>query len=424
MIRETFGTIAKAMLVGTAALTLGACGSESISDVQSSSSQHGEDEAHADDADMAMPPQGYYDAVLARNLSLAETGEITAALQKPVLFLNFDGAVVKKGFAKEESFIPCQASVTVPASGFSPTQKSEIMKLVAKYYDQAGVLLAVTSKKPASGLYTTMHIGGSYSLLGCGSKNNVLGLAPMDAGNKNIADVGFAFVNTSHSVFVAATTIAHEAGHSYGLNHVGQRSCVMYPTIVNEMQGFQSVATQDSPSLLKKALGVGRTTVEDSATPNPDNSADIKPDPAAPPKNPIPVIPNLPGANLLNSLSQIISGINPNSTGDLSKLIAAISMFIPGASGTLNSLNLMLAALQILSQQNPNLNLNSINNGTIPDLSALLGMAQSNNAIDLMKSLSNYKSFINANYSGTTQQALLSLAKVAYAQAFVKGLTK
>src|SRR5690606_29665624 len=83
-----------------------------------------------------------------------------------VLWVNFDGANLQKGFGRGQSFILCRSSATVPAAGLSPADREAIVEMVQAHYAEAKAALVVTQERPA-GDFTTIHVGGSYADLGC-----------------------------------------------------------------------------------------------------------------------------------------------------------------------------------------------------------------------------------------------------------------
>src|SRR5688572_8510900 len=55
---------------------------------------------------VVIPPQEYYDALFAETVGNADKKEFGLAGAEQVLFVNFDGATVIKGFSRTQSFIP------------------------------------------------------------------------------------------------------------------------------------------------------------------------------------------------------------------------------------------------------------------------------------------------------------------------------
>ncbi len=293
---------------------------------------------HEGDIDqLVTPPREYYDTLFANSLKLLDKGAaLNLAGASQILWVNFKGASLTKGFQDGQSFILCKASATIPAAGLSPADEALVVSGVQQFYDDAGATLTVTAQQPASGEYTTIHVSGSYSDLGC-IGNGVLGIAPFDVGNANHSDVGFAFVKNAGGASVIAETVAHEAGHSFGLEHVSNDKDLMYASNSPNITGFASSSVsgtnrlQDGPALLRQALGAG------AAAPAP--GAASQPAPATP----IAGLPNLPaglqglpGLDQLASIAQLLPGLTPGSVLDISKLLPQIQALIPIAASGVN----------------------------------------------------------------------------------------
>lgn len=340
--------------------TLVACGAAQLdkpSDNSSTQSSDGSDGTKkpaakpAEDGiafDEAMtPPKEYYDALFTEAVRNADKGfALVDAAQ--VLWLNFDGANVPKGYGKNQSFIPCKAVATIPPSGLSPADRDQIVALVQKSYEDAGARIIVTPAKPTSGDFTTMQVGGAYKDLGCIGGASILGVAPLDQGNANRNDIGFAFIPSYASARLIAETIAHEAGHSFGLDHVTTSTDIMYASAGANMIGFGIAKTrtgkvQDEPAILKQVLGVstGGTVVVPPSSP----TTPAIPTPAAPttPVGPIASIPglpnlpidlaNLPGLGQLGNIGQLIPGLGAGNALDISKLLPQLQALLPAAGG-------------------------------------------------------------------------------------------
>lgn len=278
------------------------------------------------------PPRAYYDSLLADRMQLANSGMLQKP-QDPILWLNFAGATVSKGYDSGQSFLPCKNSATIPQSQLSFNSQQEIANMVAGHFSNAGAKVEVTTEQPASGDYTTIHVGGDYGSLGCASSANPAGLAPFDVGNANPSDIGFVFPQ-SNDLESLARTIAHEAGHTYGLDHSTDPSNLMYPWDLQSAVGFATSvagsngATIDPATILQSVLGSGVSTV-----------AGIPVSPTLPiptvnlPQVNIPSLPSLPGqlaglpglANFAN-LNAIVGSMPAAVSGLIGCVVPAISV--------------------------------------------------------------------------------------------------
>ncbi len=314
---------------------------------------------------VVVPPQEYYDTLFAETVGNADKKDFSLAGAEQILFVNFDGATVIKGFSKTQSFIPCKQSTVIAAPQLSPADKQAILDSVQAHYNNVGALLKVTAERPATGDFTTIHVGGSYSDLGCVGGGGVLGVAPFDQGNSNRNDIGFAFTKGTNSNTIIAETISHEAGHSFGLDHVESRKDLMFASSTNELTGFtvsrvaRGTAIQDAPAILKSVLGDG-TAVAGTVNPTPANPATTNP------QSPAPVIPgianlpnglaNLPGLNQIGNLGQLIPGITQVGPLDINTLLAQAIAVIPAGAGNTNlpQFDKILAAVGLAAQAGAN----------------------------------------------------------------------
>ncbi len=328
----------KRLLLVASVLAFAACGTnDSIQPVDGSGQGADQEKTDGGGSDRTfdekqMPPKGYYDALFEQQLKLVDQG-VAPANGPQVLWINFGGAAVTKGFNRGQSFILCRASANVPAAGLSPGDEDAVRAGVQQFFDDAGAQLVITNAKPSSGDFTTMHVGGTFADLGCIGPG-VLGVAPFDVGNANRNDVGFAFPKNV-SAAIIAETVAHEAGHSFGLDHVSNKQDLMFASSSPGITGF-TVSTisgsnklQDGPAVLKQVLGAG------NATQTPGGSSPVPAQPAAP----VAGIPNLPGSlaglpglDQIGNIGQLLPGLAPGSVLDISQLLPQIQSLIPIAS--------------------------------------------------------------------------------------------
>jgi MYXO-CTERM domain-containing protein len=124
----------------------------------------------------------------------------------------------------------------------------------------------IVSTRPTAGRYSMMMIGGTATLVGSGG--GVVGIAPLDCGNSNESNVGFAFsaslvqsnrtsqASADRALREIALTAAHEAGHAYGLEHVNNTADIMYPSVSQGQATFAGSAAIAQPP---KQCGSGTT---------------------------------------------------------------------------------------------------------------------------------------------------------------------
>lgn len=323
------------------------------------------------------PPRSYYDMLLADRMQLANAGQLKKS-QDPVLWINFAGATLSKGYGRGQSFIPCSSSVTVPPALIPADSQMEIAEMVAGFYSNAGAILNITTEQPTSGDYTTIHVGGDYSNLGCGPSPFSAGVAPYDVGNANPNDVGFVFTRSSN-LAALARTIAHEAGHTYGLSHSANRADIMSAWDSPAATGFTSTGTQDAPAILQKVLGSGVATVSGSPVTPTMPTPPIAPLPLPSPL-PIPSMPNLPTnfanlpglANFAN-LSSILSSLPFSMNGVLGCVLPNVMPNANGIalspfSGSIQNAQGALGLLTIL------MNASMTQNGGQFDMTQLMGL--------------------------------------------------
>jgi MYXO-CTERM domain-containing protein len=209
-----------------------------------------------------------------------------------IIFLNFDGATIKRATngndnaATNTSWIPKTSQVTVSPfneAPYAPTYTRQaaidtIVSSVRSFYSRFNV--HVTTTRPASGRYLMVMVGGSAGDV-MSSPGSAVGVAPVDCGNRIESNVAFAFSDDLEpwgaqasarlsALKNIAVTAAHEAGHSFGLEHTTNQADIMYPATNPNVTGFGGPAnlaagssaqctggsaTQDSSGMLMQVLG-------------------------------------------------------------------------------------------------------------------------------------------------------------------------
>ena len=165
--------------------------------------------------------------------------------EKPtnLLFLNFEGAALVSG-----NDDPVEGKSTVLSlQGVSQADMPAFDS--ADYYDLndfstreeqihavAGMVrrlfapfdVEVVTERPSDAVpYSMVIVGGDVSLLNMPS--GVLGVAPMDCEDSNPQNIPFVFASEMRATPPLTLTIAHEAGHSFGLVHIANEDAIMNP---------------------------------------------------------------------------------------------------------------------------------------------------------------------------------------------------
>jgi len=147
-----------------------------------------------------------------------------AAASPGVLFVNFDGAVLKENCGNDARY-NC-SSLYDRFDGYvgrfkgTTTQRAAIIDSVKQDLRPFDVL--VTTVRPPPDVDYTMVL---YGELG---PQTFAGLAPyIDCGDRFLNDVAFA--QGDESPITGATVILHEAGHTWGLEHVDSIFDLMFP---------------------------------------------------------------------------------------------------------------------------------------------------------------------------------------------------
>ncbi len=247
-----------------------------------------------------------------------------------VVFLNFGGGFIHASgnYADESilnaSFIP-RHDVTIPAFDATPfglSTSAAIPKVLAYLQaDYADFNVQFTSTRPASGSYTMMMVGGKSSLLNY--SNGIIGISPLDGGNSNPNDVGFVFSQTIGDYQISlrglSYVIAHELGHTFGLDHISPTNDIMNPSLQSGVLIWGSgwvvgsfFGSQDDHMLLISNLGITSavtTPVPPAPTPLPPQPTPTLPVPTVTPQPPPPT-PTVTPAPLdpLAAYKTVVSG--------------------------------------------------------------------------------------------------------------------
>lgn len=176
-------------------------------------------------ADVQAPRGHYWGDTVVLPGSLDEAAALEPkALRPGVLYVNFEGVTTMMGADSAQANSSNIFGQTFEPHGGNDAAKTAILDAVKT--DFMAYAVEVVDERPASGDYTmavvspTNPVGGS-----------VLGIAPLDCRDVQPSNVVFAFHGDGdgYSPAGAAGTISHEAGHSYGLDHVDQPLDMMNP---------------------------------------------------------------------------------------------------------------------------------------------------------------------------------------------------
>jgi hypothetical protein len=139
---------------------------------------------------------------------------------KSVLFVNFDGAMMVHGSSDDAPSNTTQFpewAGEFPPYGDDPAAREATLQAVRDLFSQFD--LGIVGERPAEGPYSMIMVGPK----GQG------GYASMDCGDSHHRNVGFAGLSASDggAGMSHARLIAHEAGHTFGLDHVSDSEAIM-----------------------------------------------------------------------------------------------------------------------------------------------------------------------------------------------------
>ena len=199
-----------------------------------------------------------------------------AAGETYVLYLDFDGERV---YSRIGDFWLGGNYVDIPAYDLSTYgwegREAESIQYIEEFIreDYAAFNISVTSTEPPSGEYSTIYVGGNNDWFSPGS--GIIGVATYDVSNRDASNYGFAFPEEMGIYYnysagelrnfseYLANLITHEAGHTYGANHVSDTTAIMNPylplsprrNMFGEGQIPGSASYQDTQSLFGANIG-------------------------------------------------------------------------------------------------------------------------------------------------------------------------
>lgn len=151
------------------------------------------------------------------------------SILRQTLFLEFSQVQAPIPPASTTFFGVKTGEYTKRDAGLTPDQKRDVVAAVDAIFSEFNV--TVTSTKPPTGPYSTIYVGGAISdlpsVFADKIKSTLLGIAQhIDLGNASQTDIAHVFSeahgggSAADIVPTLSTTIAHEAAHIMGLQHV------------------------------------------------------------------------------------------------------------------------------------------------------------------------------------------------------------
>jgi hypothetical protein len=207
------------------------------------------------------------------------TGKMTPiASPWQVIYLNFEGQQLQQGQSDSKNnstSLAATKTLDYPAQqnwsswgGKDKAIKAIVDKLKIVY---ATIAVKFVTTRPTSGDYTMAMIGGNGQ--GSVAGGSAIGVAPLDCKNANKNDIVFIFgdkiaAGGSPSIATIVVTIAHELGHSFGLDHITDMNGIMAPSTGGNNGHWATSSTagdakcnkpsQDAQKVLQDTLGVGK----------------------------------------------------------------------------------------------------------------------------------------------------------------------
>ena len=184
--------------------------------------------------DAPLPPQPPIDALQAptRPHALGEGATV---------YVNFDGVQLTECNPSDSRRDCSWYNFEQPFPPFSGTVQTQVGVLQAMRNDVAEFGIRVTGTRPLRGNYTMVVYGGSEAEYGA------LGSAPAgDCDDEVPNQIAFAHLDGDNNAWVngGATTALHEAGHTWGLDHIDVQGAIMFPSGDNSPTYFRDDCDQ------------------------------------------------------------------------------------------------------------------------------------------------------------------------------------
>jgi hypothetical protein len=175
----------------------------------------------------------------------AASGAAAPCPPAKLLYLDFDGETVTGRPGCSSTLENCSSVVARMGTATLTPYRGDVARVVAdvrRRYAEYNV--SVVTQRPQSGTYEMTIVGGSPEMVG--QPKGKMGVAPADCGDANPNDISFVFTDVvGDDPFTVAAAIAHESGHTRGLDHVVDNLDTMFPAPRPQSDFTDRVASLD-----------------------------------------------------------------------------------------------------------------------------------------------------------------------------------